>query len=228
MERFAAGVFKKVIQDQQVRLIAARQTLTCLARRLLAAAALLTTTVAMSEEALWQLQQQDDGINIYSRSVDGSSYLAIEATVLINAPITHVAKFLGNGNGCAKWRSKCKSSEVLETVSEHERYVHVVLDLPWPATDRDIVLHSKTDIDSDAKAATVNLQSVSSRQPLGDYVRAETSGQFVVRAVSETQVEFTYIMHTELGGNLPAGRVNADLADGAYKDLSRLRQLAEG
>jgi hypothetical protein len=209
------------------QVIAARQILISIAHALLGAIALATATATVAEEAPWQLQQQDDDINIYSRPVDGSSYNAIKATVLINAPITHVSKFLGNGNGCAKWRSKCKSSEVLETISEHERYVYAVLDLPWPVTDRDIVLHSKTEFDAETKTATVSLQSTSSRHPAGDYVRAETSGQFVIRAVNEQQVEFTYIMHTELGGNLPASRVNAGLADGAFEDLSRLRQLAE-
>jgi hypothetical protein len=209
-------------------MITARQALTSIAQGLLGAIALVTATAAVSEEAPWQLQQQDDDILIYSRPVDGSSYNAIKATVLINAPITQVSKFMGNGNGCAKWRAKCKSSEVIENVSEHERYVYAVLDLPWPATDRDIVLHSKTEIGPQAKTATVNLQSASSRHPPGDYVRAETSGQFVIKAVNEKQVEFTYIMHTELGGNLPPSRVNARLADGAFEDLSRLRQLAEG
>jgi hypothetical protein len=209
-------------------MIAARQTLTSIAHGLLGTVALLTATAAAAEEAPWQLQQQDDDILIYSRSVAGSSSMAIKATVLINAPITHVSKFIGDGNGCPKWRAMCKSSEVIEFVSEHERYVYTVLDLPWPATDRDIVLHSKTEIDAETKTATVNLQSDSSRHPAADYVRAETSGQFVIRAVNEQQVEFTYIMHTELGGNLPASRVNAGVADGAFDDLSRLRQLAEG
>ena len=212
---------------------ATRQKMTSMVLTLLGTVALTASmgtaaTGPAAEEADWQLQQQEDDIQIYSRPVDGSSYNAIKGTVLINAPITQVSKFLGDGNGCAKWRSKCKSSTVIEAISEHERYVYAVLDLPWPASDRDVVLHSKTEIDLDAKTATVNLQSTSSRHPAGDYVRAETSGQFMLRAVNDKQVEFTYIMHTELGGKLPASRVNAGIAEGAFEDLSLLRQLAEG
>jgi hypothetical protein len=203
---------------------ATRQTLTAIACGLLA---VITAPAAMCEEALWELLQQDKDINIYSRPVDGSSYNEVKATVLINAPLTHVSTFLGDGNGCAKWRTKCKSSEVIKLVSEHERYLYMVLDLPWPATDRDVVLHSTTTIDAQVKTATVNLQSSSSHYPPSKFVRAETSGQIVIRAVGEKQVEFTYIMHTELGGSLPVGIVNSELADGAFADLSLLRQLAE-
>jgi hypothetical protein len=182
---------------------AARQTLTAITCGLLA---VITAPAAMCEEALWELLQQDKDINIYSRPVDGSSYNEVKATVLINASLTHVSTLLGDGNGCAKWRTKCKSSEVIKPVSEHERYLYMVLDLPWPATDRDVVLHSTTTIDAQAK----------------------TSGQIVIRAAGDKQVEFTYIMHTELGGSLPVGLVNSELADGAFADLSLLRQLAEG
>lgn len=182
----------------------------------------------MCAEAPWELLQQDNDINIYSRPVDGSSYNEVKATVIINAPIAHVSTFLGDGNGCAKWRTKCKSSELIEPVSEHENYVYMVFDLPWPATDRDMVLHTRTEIDVPAKTATVSLQSTTSRHPPSKHVRAATSGRIVIRAVSDTQVEFTYIMHTELGGSLPIGLVNSQVADGAFQDLSLLRQLAEG
>jgi hypothetical protein len=214
-------------------MMATRQTLTSIAQGLLGPvalvmAALVMATAAAAEEAPWQLQQQDDDILIYSRPVAGSSYDAVKATVLINAPISHVSTFIGDGNGCPQWRAMCKSSEVIDIVSEHERFVYTVLDLPWPASDRDIVVHSKTEINAEARTATVNLQSDSSRHPAADHVRAETSGKMMLRAVSEKQVEFTYIMHTELGGNLPASSVNAGVADGVFEDLSRLRQLAEG
>lgn len=209
-------------------MIITRQRLTSMTCGLLAIGALITASAAMSAEPSWELLQEEDGLNIYSRTVDGSSYNEIKATVLINAPITHVAKFVGDGNGCAKWRMKCKSSEVIETVSKDERYMHTVLDLPWPFTDRDFVLHSKTEMDTQTKTTKVSLNSSPSSLPAGEYVRAKTHGGIMIRAISEQLVEFTYIVHAELGGNLPVGRVNNELADSVYEDLTRLRELAEG
>ena len=194
---------------------------------LLIVKAILVTNAVWAKETPWDLQRQDGSIRIYSRSVEGSAYLAIKATVLIDAPVQRVSQLMGNGNGCARWRAKCKSSKVLETLSEREQYIYMVLDLPWPASDRDIVVHSSTEIDAQARTATVKLESVSSRHPSADYVRAESSGQFVIREIHGSQVEFTYIMHTDLGGDLPAGMVNSGLAEAAFDDLHRLQQLAE-
>lgn len=195
---------------------------------LLATLLLLLATSAWANEADWELLKEEADISIYTRPVDGSPYRAVKATARISAPITRVAELMGDGDGCAEWRAMCESSEVIETVSEHERYVYLVLDLPWPAKDRDMVVHTTTTIDPETASATVDLRSASSHHPAGDFIRAETSGQFLIRALGPGQAEFTYIMHTDLGGDLPAGAINSRVAKGAFEDLSRLRELAEG
>jgi hypothetical protein len=196
--------------------------------KLLAIAVLVATSHARASETPWQLDTREEGISIYTRTVEGSPYLAVKATARINAPVTRVSRLIGDVSDCAEWRTMCKSSKVLEAVSEQERYVYMVLDLPWPATDRDLVIHSKTRIDPESRTATVDLRSDSSRHPEQDFVRAETRGQFVIKALGSSEVEFTYIMHTDLGGGLPARSVNSRLTDSAFDDLNRLIELAEG
>ncbi len=146
----------------------------------------------------------------------------------LNTAAARVSELMGDGNGCAEWRTTCKSSTVLEQVSDAERYIYLVLDLPWPAADRDLVMHSKTVIDPASQTAIVELVSDSSKHPAQDYVRAESQGKFVIRAVGDDKVEFTYIMHTDLGGDLPPRAVNSRLAETTLDELIRLRKLAEG
>lgn len=184
-------------------------------------------TLADASAQDWQLEEQDGDISAYTREMSNSPFLQIKATAIIDASASRVSALLGDGNGCAGWRAMCKSSKVLETVSEQERYVYMVLDLPWPLSDRDMVMHTLTRVDPQSRTATVDLQTDSERHPPKDYVRAESSGQFIIRMLSETQTEFTYIMHTDLGGDLPAGTVNGRLAESAVADLERLKKLAE-
>lgn len=205
-----------------------RSKISRIAGLILGTLAFAGTSFGLAENAEWTLEKQRGDVSVYSREVPGSPYVEVKATVLITAPVSRISELMGNGEGCAAWRTKCKSSVVLERVSEHELYVHLVLDLPWPAADRDIVLHSKTAFDTQSKTATVSLTSDSSKLPPQDYVRAQSSGKFIIEKVSDEQVEFTYIMHTDLGGNLPAGSVNAGIADATYDDLKKLQELAEG
>jgi hypothetical protein len=193
---------------------------------------LLTMTLTISPtasttEAEWTLEKDEGHIQLYTRPVPGSPFLEVKATTLINAPMQKVADAFGYGEGCSDWRALCKSSEVLSTVSDTERYVYLVLDLPWPLSDRDMVIHSIAQVDSASKTATVQLESASSRHPARDYVRAESSGEYTIRSISENQVEFTYIMHTDLGGNLSPEVINPQVASSTFTDIAQLRLLAE-
>ena len=203
-------------------------------RILIAAAYLLSAALSQAsastgppDDTDWQLQKRDNQISVYTREVEDSPYLAVKAIALIDAPITRVAEFLGDGDGCSQWRAMCKSSRVIDRPAQQERRVHLVLDFPWPVSDRDVVMHSATDIDPESRTATVRLRSDSTQYPEGEYVRAESTGRYILRPVGEAQVEFTYIMHTDPGGGLSADLVNSRLTPTTLKDIRRLVQLAQ-
>lgn len=196
-------------------------------RALTVTLSLAITATAHATEADWVLEQDEDRIRIYTRPVADSPFVEVKATALINAPIDHVALVMGDGESCGEWRAMCKSSEVLDGASDTERYVYMVLDMPWPVADRDMVIHSIADIDVAAKTVTVQLQSASSERPEQDYVRAITNGQYQIKALAEEQVELTYIIHTDLGGDLSAELINPRVAATTYDDIKRLQTLAE-
>ena len=189
--------------------------------------ALFTATLAQASDREWQLEREENDIRVYTRDVANSPYIAVKATTVIRAPVEELQQHLGGGERCMEWRDMCKSARVVETVSEHERYVHMVLDLPWPISDRDMVIHTVTTIDPTTRTATVSLDSASDKIPATDLIRAETSGSFQLRVLGPEETEFTYMMQTDLRGDLPAGTVNGRMAASAYNDLRRLRKLAE-
>jgi START domain len=188
---------------------------------------MMIPAAAQATEADWVLAQDEDRIQLYTRAVDGSPFLEVKATALINAPISEVAIAMGDGKGCAEWRPMCKSSEILSTLSDTEQLVYLVLDMPWPVTDRDMVIHSIAHIDVAAKSVTVQLESASAERPEDDYVRAISTGHYEIQALGDEQVELTYVMHTDLGGDLSANMINPRLVSTTYEDIKRLQGLAE-
>ena len=196
-------------------------------RSLLAALLLLPCSLAWATDSPWALEQDEGSIQIYTRPVAGSPFLEVKATALIHAPIAHVAAVMGDGEGCSEWRAMCKSSEVLGTATDTERTIYMVLDMPWPVSDRDMVIHSVIDIDRANKTVSVQLEPASSEYPEKDYVRATTAGQYQIKALGEELSELTYIMHADLGGNLSADIINPRVTSSTYEDIKRLQVLAE-
>ncbi len=195
---------------------------------MLAPALLLLANFPVSaNDTDWQLRSEEEQVLIYTREVEGSDFHAVKATARINAGSDQLSALMGDGSECAPWRAMCKSSRVLEVLSEQERHVYMVLDLPWPISDRDIVMKTTTTIDRESRTATIDLQSADSAHPPQKYVRAATNGQMKIAEIGPDQVEFTYIMHADLGGDLPAGTVNSQLVDRTHKDIRTLKKLAE-
>jgi hypothetical protein len=183
--------------------------------------------VALATDVAWTLQREDDGISLYSREVADSPFLAVKVIATIDAPAEKVAQLLGDGNGCSPWRAMCKSSEVLETVSDSERLIYLVLDLPWPVSDRDLVVRSIAQVDEQAGTLHVKLESASAEHPVQEYVRAQSSGEYALKVLGATRSEFTYIQHTDIGGDLSPDMINPSLLSETFEDIRRLQQLAE-
>jgi hypothetical protein len=191
------------------------------------AAALYLPAAAQANDAPWTLEKEDGGIALYSRPVADSPFLAVKAVATIDAPAEKVAHLLGDGNGCSAWRAMCKSSEVLSAVSDSESLVYLVLDLPWPVSDRDLVVRSIAHVDAQSQTLHVKLESASDKHPVQDYVRAESSGEYELKVIGAAQSQFTYIQHTDIGGDLSPDMINPSLISETFADIRRLQELAE-
>lgn len=187
----------------------------------------LASTPRVTADAQWTLAKDKDNIQLYTRPVAGSDFLAIRASTVMAADSDAVAAALGDGDGCSEWRRMCKSSRILEVASEQERLIYMVLDLPWPLSDRDVVMRSITHIDPQSKTAVVKLQSDSGAYPAQKQVRAQCNGQFIIKVLGEKQVEVAYEMHADLGGDISADMVKSRQISATLAEMGALRALVE-
>jgi hypothetical protein len=191
---------------------------------------LITKSVSVTasiDDASWLLVKDKQGVKLYTASIDGSDYVAVKAVAQIDASLETIVAVLGDGEGCNQWRELCQSSRVLKTLPDRERTIYMVLNMPWPLSDRDMVIHSRTTLDNENKAFTVNFTSAQDSYPIQDYIRAISTGRYHVRVTSEQQVEFSMVMHTELGGNLSPSIINDRVVKNTLADVARLVRIAE-
>ena len=188
---------------------------------------LFTSTIQASDADEWQLALGQEQAKVYTKQVAGSPYLKVKAEMYLDADLDRVVAQLGDGDECVKWRKMCKSNRVVEQISIDERIVYTVLDLPWPLSDRDVV--NRVTMIRNAKTGSVIVRMVSdSKVPPNDkYVRAVSSGRIEITPVSANNTQLTFITHVDLGGDLPAGRINERLPRGTLDDLITLKALVE-
>ncbi|MFT4613651.1 MAG: hypothetical protein ACI9NT_000792 [Bacteroidia bacterium] len=187
----------------------------------------LPVSSAQAEEE-WELQKDDEGIQLYTRKVASSPFLEVKVTTRISSPMEKLTEVFGDGSGCAPWRNNCKSSKVLRQESEAERFIYMILDLPWPISDRDLVVRSLTITDLESQSTTVDASSVEGEYPEQDYVRAISRAQYQMHLVEPGEIDLTYTVHVDLGGDISPGLVNSQLASTTFKEIEQLVKMAEG
>ena len=180
-----------------------------------------------AEPQAWKLKRDRDGIQIFTRSVDGSKFKATRGVTRIKARLSSLVALVQDTEACAKWADLCETSEVFEQVSASELYVYTVNDAPWPVTDRDVLAHVVWSQDPNTRQVTMLARAVRDRIPkrkgLVRIMEAESKWMFTPEPNGMVLVETE--AHIDPGGPTPAWITNLMLVDSPFKTLANMRDL---
>lgn len=187
--------------------------------------------------AEWRLEKDEDGIQVFTRIVDGSDYRAFRGETIINAELNQLMAVLDDTEGFVHWMFKCKSPKLLYKASLLDRYQYLINDFPWPAADRELILRNEISQDPISRITTVKLTGVDvdalpvkakEAMPSNtDAVRVEEiQGFFELSPLSDTQTKVVFQLHLNPVGSLPSGLVNAMIVDNPFETLKALRKRA--
>jgi hypothetical protein len=181
----------------------------------------------------WNLAREQEGIRIYSLALPDSDFDAFKAVTVLDAPLNNVMAVMADPQSCVEWVHGCAHSEGLDNESFNDRSAYSVNDLPWPAQDRDYVIHIHTRTETAGDESTprkiiLELNAMpEARKKSSGRVRVEHSDtlyQFYEQEDGRTHM--TWIQHTEPNGALPSWLVNSLAIDIPFKSLQRLETLA--
>ena len=186
---------------------------------------LIQRAFASNADAPWDLVHDDEGIVVETKLVDGSDVRAFRAMTTIDASMDAIIDILMTPASCTKWIHNCSLGRSLEKGDATNVYSYQVSDMPWPSSDRDIVL--RLELVDFAEGKKVRMNSVSGLVPDESYHRIEKSnGYYELIPEEPGRTSVTWFQHTELGGNVPAWLINQLIVDLPLNSLINLRKLA--
>ncbi len=200
--------------------------------------ALCETSEEASNSALWQMVKEEDGIKVFLRDVEGSEYKEYRGEGIVNAELNSLMALMDDTQACVDWMLNCKNPKLIHKVNMIERYVYQVNNLPWPVTDRDMVVHTLISQEPSTRAVTVKLQSVRAEDlsseiqqhiPSADkYVRVnKLKGFWKFIPLDENRTKAIYQMHVELGGILTPAIVNVGVIKSPIKTIEKMREVVQ-
>lgn len=191
----------------------------------IATIALLTLLPTAEEE--WSLKKDQDGIKVYTRSVEGSAIDEFKAvTILTDAKLIDVLDVVTNVSGFVDLFPNCTEATVLEKQDRYNTVHYIETDVPFPVSDRDGIYEQRTHLDPGGASATVTIRALPERLPENKKLVRIThaSGTWKLTQAG-SNVNVAYQFHGEPGGAVPAWMANSFIVDSPFGTLQNLRKI---
>ncbi len=179
-------------------------------------------TLSVNADSAWQLRKDKGGIQVYTKSVDGSPYDAVRAVTQVDSiRLMSLVALLDDVAACQDWADQCVESTVRKRISDTQAYVYTHNDLPFPVKDRDVLTHviwtqnpADYEVVMSSKATTGLMDKVKGRIRLTE---AKTSWRF--KPLKSGQIEVSNESHINPGSSLPGWITNMLLVETPYETI---------
>ncbi|GAA5214167.1 START domain-containing protein [Corallincola platygyrae] len=190
---------------------------------------LLLTLLILSSPLLakeWQLQLSENGINIYSQTMDKPPYMRLRAELQLEATRGSFLTLLLHTESTRDWVEHAEGADVIIFQPPNRHLVHTRFNPPWPVNRRDLVTVSRYW----EEPVSGNLYLAAESRPNAfpaqeDYIRllkAEACWQ--ISPLKPNAIRVRYEGFTDPGSHLPYFVTNQVGIEALHETFKKLRK----
>jgi hypothetical protein len=174
----------------------------------------------------WDLKKSSSGIDIYTRSIEGSSFDEFKGvTVISDVTLEEVLNVILDVENYDDLFPDCINPRILKKEGKWYDIHYIQTKGPFPVKDRDSVFEQVTVVDQDGRHARIVLK------PLPDYIAENEdmirvrkgSGFWDLKEDNRKNVTVIYQFHGEPGGDVPSWLANSFVVSHPYGTLKNLK-----
>lgn len=188
---------------------------------------LLFLSVFCYAQEPWELRKDQNGIKVYTRSVEGADVKEVKVTLSLAASFTELAALLMDASAHEQWVYNTRRSYVVQQVHQQRQIYYSETKLPWPMGNRDVVAELIISQDAITKVMIVTCVSVDGIVPeKKGIVRVPMSQvKWIVTPNAEGGVDIEYTAQADPAGSMPAWLANAFITKGPYETFLKLKEV---
>ncbi|MGB6019345.1 MAG: START domain-containing protein [Sulfurimonadaceae bacterium] len=185
----------------------------------------------------WTLVKAKNGITVYTREVEGSGYLEFRGETTVKSSVDALVAVLYDTPIAPEWLHDCSFAMTLEEIGFEDNYIFHIYDLPFPVSNRKVILHSKLSYTEEgARLDTEEANSFCDNKKLSrcQKVKEEglikvprSRGHYLFIRINEKSSKVIWQQHIEPGGSIPDWLANALVVDIPYNSLLHLKELVK-
>lgn len=188
----------------------------------------IASAAAPGEPEEWSLEKQKDGIDVYTRPVEGSGIKEFKGTANVDASVDRVLELLRDSDRFQSWFPNTRESKLLSRDGDVS-YQYSVMNTPWPMTDRDNVLRSVSTVDEDTGVVHIEITAVPDYFPVqkGRVRVQKAHGTWTLTPNGPDTSHVVFTMHLEPGGGIPQWIINSRIVATPFEALTNLRTTVD-
>jgi hypothetical protein len=192
---------------------------------LLTAGILFLFSAACFSQNDWALKLDKEGIKIYTKNSGSSPFKSVKTVCTVDAPLSVLTAVLLDINGSKDWVYATKICTVLKQPSPSEVIYYSELNVPWPADNRDFIVHLKVTQDANTKVVTVDGENKPAWLPKKkNIVRIQHCySKWIIEPLPNGQVKIEYVLQVNPGGMVPAWLINLFATRGPFESFKKLQ-----
>jgi len=175
----------------------------------------------------WKLEKEKDGIQVYTRLSPDSPLKEVRVRCEIDGTLNQLLAFLSDVDQFPTVLYRTKAAHLVRRVSDREWFYYTETELPWPARNRDLVIHMVCKPDPAQKRLLIygnQAPGMVAEKP--DIVRIPLwRAVWSVQQKDENRLVIDYTFAVNPGGGLPTCVVNLTAANGPITSFSRMEAL---
>lgn len=174
----------------------------------------------------WKLEKEKNGISVFLSDVKGSSFKAVKVECTFDGSYAKLIAVLSNLSRFSDWVYKNKTSKLVKQYSPLDFAYYSQTSMPFPFSNRDVVIRLRFITDSLPKFLTITGNNVNDIVPeLPGLVRvSHYKANWKVTMPTNKTIHISYILEIDPGGNIPAWLANTFAEKGPFGTFSNLSE----
>lgn len=187
-----------------------------------------SSAVALAADGVWTPRKSDAGVTISSRPSADSPINDIRSETRMTASMDSLISLMRDYSARPRWDSMCGEIKVLkQEVNAETVYVH--MRLPWPVSDRDLVMRVEWKQDPTTGVISQHAYGVPDAAPPVEG-RVRMTGFFndwTFTPMPDGTLAVDGIAHADPGGPMPVWMINRLSSDAPLQAMKNMKEIAE-
>jgi len=175
----------------------------------------------------WELSRDENNIRVYKGHNDASKYKIVKVEAEMTGSLTKLMSILTNVANNKAWVYHTKESHVIKVISENELLYYSETYLPWPCSNRDIVirLHYHLDTIRNILKVTATGEPNAAPEVSGKVRVPKLHDDLTAKYIGRNKISIIYFLEINPGGNISPAISNMFVTKGPFETFNNLSKL---